>query len=413
MSVVILMFWGVCLAVGGVVWVASLVWRPRPGTWLWVRWCAARWARDCHRLGLHLIERHPAATRSRTPRLHTPAAVFDRTVHGLQAEVRTVPGVDLERVQAQAGHLANVWGCCRVDVRQSAPGRLTVTGLVRDPLSRPLEVIPSGLPLEGWRLRVGVDEDGQEVTLDLANLSGITVAGVPGAGKTSLMRWWLCQLFPHPAVKIAVLDGKVADPVDGDYGPMLDRCAAAAGDGLDDANRVLSWLYETMRARSGWLRHHRGTSQFWDDGPSVDCPLIVTVVDESHTYVSGASRKDKEVCESNVWYLTKLAKEGRSRGLVTVFVTQKQTADAIPTAIRDVCQVGISFGVRTMDGAVAALGDDIRQYPEVAPTLLIGREWTGVAVMRLPGLPGFRRVRCPLVSDKDAVAALVREGVGG
>ena len=79
-----------------------------------------------------------------------------------------------------------------------------------------------------------------------------------------------------------------------------------------------------------------------------------------------------------------MAKEGRSRGFLTVFVTQKQTADAIPTAIRDVCQVGLSFGVRTMDGAVAALGDEIRQYPDVAPTNLIGREWTGVAVMRLP-----------------------------
>jgi S-DNA-T family DNA segregation ATPase FtsK/SpoIIIE len=100
--------------------------------------------------------------------------------------------------------------------------------------------------------------------------------------------------------------------------------------------------------------------------------------------------------------LTKLAKEGRSRGFLTVFVTQKQTADAIPTAIRDVCQLGLSFGVRTMDGAVAALGDDIRQFPDVAPTLLIGREWTGVAVMRLPDRAGYHRVRTPHVAEGDA-----------
>jgi S-DNA-T family DNA segregation ATPase FtsK/SpoIIIE len=128
----------------------------------------------------------------------------------------------------------------------------------------------------------------------------------------------------------------------------------------------------------------------------------VVIVDESHTYVTGASRKDRETCESNIWYLTKLAKEGRSRGFLTVFVTQKQTADAIPTAIRDVCQVGMSFGVRTMDGAVAALGDDIRQHPDVAPTLLIGREWTGVAVMRLPDRAGYHRVRTPHVTEADA-----------
>ena len=59
---------------------------------------------------------------------------------------------------------------------------------------------------------------------------GLTIiAGGPGTGKTSLQRWWLCQLAPHPAVQIAVLDGKVFDPADGDYGLLLSRCFAAAG----------------------------------------------------------------------------------------------------------------------------------------------------------------------------------------
>jgi S-DNA-T family DNA segregation ATPase FtsK/SpoIIIE len=256
--------------------------------------------------------------------------------------------------------------------------------------------------LADWELHVGIDDEANHVRLPLANLSGITVAGVPGTGKTSLQRWWLCQLAPHPDVQVAVLDGKVSDPTDGDYGPLLTRCFAAAGDDLADANQLLGELYQNMRARSAWLRSQRGTAQFWDVGPTVDCPLVLVVVDESHTYVTGAARKDRELCDSNVWHLTKLAKEGRSRGFLTVFITQKQTADAIPTAIRDVCQVGLSFGVRTMDGAVAALGDEIRQYPDIAPTNLIGREWTGVAVMRLPDRPGYHRVRTPHVTEADA-----------
>jgi S-DNA-T family DNA segregation ATPase FtsK/SpoIIIE len=244
------------------------------------------------------------------------------------------------------------------------------------------------------------------VYLPLANLSGITVAGVPGTGKTSAQRWWLCQLAPHPAVQIAVLDGKVSDPADGDYGQLAGRCFAMAGDDLSDANRLLERMWQVMRARSAWLRGHRASAQFCDAGPSDDCPLVVVVVDESHTFVTGASGKDRETCDANIWYLTKLAKEGRSRGFLIVFVTQKQTAHAIPTAIRDVCQVGISFGVRTMDGAVAALGDDIRQYPDTAPTQLIGREWTGVAVMRLPDRVGFHRVRTPHVSEADAARTI-------
>ena len=256
-----------------------------------------------------------------------------------------------------------------------------------------------------WELHVGIDDDANHVRLPLANLSGITVAGVPGTGKTSLQRWWLCQLAPHPDVQVAVLDGKVSDPVDGDYGPLLTRCFAAAGDDLADANQLLGELYQTMRARSAWLRSQRGTAQFWDVGPTVDCPLVL-VVSRREPYLRHRRPPARTASSAtrNIWHLSKLAKEGRSGGFLTVFITQKQTADAIPTAIRDVCQVGLSFGVRkAVDGAVTALGDEIRQYPDIAFTNLIGREWTGVAVRtRLPDRPGYHRVRTPHVTEADA-----------
>jgi S-DNA-T family DNA segregation ATPase FtsK/SpoIIIE len=374
----------------------------------WVTWVSSRWLWDAVNLGLVLVDdttRHRRewwSGRTLPPVVRIPPTRFETAPNGLRAWMRTLPGVGLDEVAKKADHLANAWGCLRVDVSQHSPGLLLLRGLVSDPLAQPWNITPDGRPLADWRLHVGIDEEANPICLPLANLSGITIAGVPGTGKTSLQRWWLCQLAPHPAVQLAVLDGKVSDPQDGDYGLLLPRCFADAGDDLEDANELLRDLWRAMRARSAWLRANRGTSQFWDIGPTSDCPLVVVVVDESHTFVTGASRKDRETCESNVWHLTKLAKEGRSRGFLTVFVTQKQTADAIPTAIRDVCQVGLCFGVRTMDGAVAALGDDIRQYPDVAPTLLIGREWTGVAVMRLPDRAGYHRVRTPHVSEGDA-----------
>jgi S-DNA-T family DNA segregation ATPase FtsK/SpoIIIE len=374
----------------------------------WVSWVSSRWLWEAANLGLVLVDdttRHRRewwTGRTLPPLKRVPPIRFETAPHGLRAWMTTLPGVGLDEVTKMAGHLANAWGCLRVDVVQHSPGLLLLRGFVSDPLARAWHVTPGGQPLVAWNLHVGIDEEANHIALPLANLSGITIAGVPGTGKTSLQRWWLCQLAPHPAVQIAVLDGKVSDAADGDYGLLLPRCFAAAGDDLAEANRMLGQLHQAMRARSAWLRVYRGISQFWDVGPSIDCPLVLVVCDESHTFVTGASRKDRELCDSNIWYLTKLAKEGRSRGFLTVFVTQKQTADAIPTAIRDVCQVGLSFGVRTMDGAVAALGDDIRQYPDVAPTNLIGREWTGVAVMRLPDRAGYHRVRTPHVTEGDA-----------
>jgi hypothetical protein len=53
-----------------------------------------------------------------------------------------------------------------------------------------------------------------------------------------------------------------------------------------------------------------------------------------------------------------------------MLLTQRATGDAIPTRIRDNCQVAISFATRTVDGAVAALGEEIRQHPDASPVLL-------------------------------------------
>ena len=88
-----------------------------------------------------------------------------------------------------------------------------------------------------------------------------------------------------------------------------------------------------------------------------------------------------------------------------MLLTQRATGDAIPTRIRDNCQVAISFATRTIDGAVAALGEEIRQHPEVSPVLLNDPAYVGVAVTSLPGRPGFHRVRTPQV-DHHHVAVI-------
>ena len=94
-----------------------------------------------------------------------------------------------------------------------------------------------------------------------------------------------------------------------------------------------------------------------------------------------------------------------------MLLTQRATGDAIPTRIRDNCQVAVSFATRTLDGAVAALGEEIRHHPDASPVLLNDPAYVGVAVTSLPGRPGFHRVRTPLV-DHHHVAAVIRATTG-
>lgn len=129
--------------------------------------------------------------------------------------------------------------------------------------------------------------------------------------------------------------------------------------------------------------------------------MVFVLLDECHTFFTGPkSGKDtRERCE---YWTEQLVKKGRSVGVITLLLTQKQTADSIPTSIRDVCEVCLSFACKTTDAAVAALGTGIREFPGVCPTTLQDRAYVGVCVASLPGVPGFLRMRVPYVNPDDA-----------
>ncbi|MFI5758766.1 hypothetical protein [Streptomyces sp. NPDC051569] len=97
-----------------------------------------------------------------------------------------------------------------------------------------------------------------------------------------------------------------------------------------------------------------------------------------------------------------LVKKGRSVGILVILISQKTTGDAIPTFIRDVCPIGLSFAQKTVEAAVAALGEDIRNWPDASPVTLQDPAYVGVAVMAMQGRPGYTRIRTPYVSDADA-----------
>src|SRR5215471_9830016 len=133
----------------------------------------------------------------------------------------------------------------------------------------------------------------------------------------------------------------------------------------------------------------------WHIGPYPSWPQVLLIVDEAHTFFC-ESRWEKsrmELVAENRRLVEDVVKKGRSVGICRCLATQKSTGDAIPTAIRDVCPVALSFAQRTDEAAVAALGADIRQYPDANPVSLQDPAYVGVASMVVQGRPGFVRVR--------------------
>jgi DNA segregation ATPase FtsK/SpoIIIE, S-DNA-T family len=343
-----------------------------------------------------------------------PVADFAVDGQGVTATVAAIPSASLADYQQVAGYLADTWGCVSVRATQEAPGVIRLRGLHRDPLLTAARIDLSGMAsasLTAWWL--GWAEDSQPVMIRLAEVSGLVVAGLAGFGKTMLVANLVGQLAPSPAVQFVLIDGKGGP----DYDRLVPRAWLSAKDDLDQVRDVLRQVHRLMVDRQGAIAQVLGVTDAWHVGPSPSWPLVVVVIDEAHTFFHERKGTSPEVKAHNalVAELSRLVEElirkGRNVTIQVTLLTQRATGDAIPTRIRDNCQVAISFATRTLDGAVAALGEEIRQHPDASPVLLNDPAYVGVAVTSLPGRPGFHRVRTPQV-DHHQVAAIIRATTG-
>jgi DNA segregation ATPase FtsK/SpoIIIE, S-DNA-T family len=343
-----------------------------------------------------------------------PPAEFVADDQGVTTTVAAIAGAGLTDYQKAAGYLANTWGCVSVRAEQQGPGLIRLRGLHRDPLLAPARVdLPGTAPasLESWWL--GWAEDSSPVQVRLAEVSGMVAAGLAGFGKTMLVAHLLGQLAPSPAVQFVLVDGKGGP----DYDRLTPRAWLAARDDLDQVRDVLRRVHRLMLDRQASIAPVLGVTDAWHLGPSPSWPLVVVIVDEAHSFFHERKGTSPEVKAHNavVAELSRLVEElirkGRNVAIQVMLLTQRATGDAIPTRIRDNCQVAISFATRTLDGAVAALGEEIRQHPDASPVLLNDPAYVGVAVISLPGRPGFHRVRTPQV-DHHQVAAIIRATAG-
>jgi hypothetical protein len=110
-----------------------------------------------------------------------PPAEFVADDQGVTATVAAIAGASLADYQKVAGYLADTWGCVAVRAEQQGPGLVRLRGLHRDPLLAPARIeLPGTAPagLASWWL--GWAEDSAPVSIRLAEVSGMVVAGLAG-----------------------------------------------------------------------------------------------------------------------------------------------------------------------------------------------------------------------------------------
>ena len=249
---------------------------------------------------------------------------------------------------------------------------------------------------------IGRDSYRESVFVRSSGVSGVVVAGLAGFGKTSLLNARISQLAVSGAVQFVFIDGKGGP----DYDDLFCRAWLSAKDDPEQVLMILKTVHALLTDRQGAIKTVLGVKNMWHLGPSAAWPLVLVVIDEAHTFFREIKSNTPEAKARNAVnaeiarLVEELVRKGRNVGVQVVLATQKSTGDAIPTFIRDNCQVAISFAQRTTEASIATLGSDISDFPHAHPRRLVDPAYIGVATMQAEGRPGFTLVRTPYASDE-------------
>ena len=253
--------------------------------------------------------------------------------------------VDLQHPQALVGPA----GVMVLSGRQAGETPQAIAAAPAAPMiAAPVDVIPERCDMSAWApgnepvLPVGLAAGGRLIEIPLAGRALITVAGLPGSGKSNLMRTWYAALMRQDA-RVVILDGKGGS----DYaqGALVED---------DDIDRALRDCLAEIDARLGRLRQAGAL-----DWQRAGMTPSVLLVDELAVILDG---------DSGAWRLKALrrvARLGRAPGCVVIGASQMTQAAQIPTELRNLADVSLAFRLSRPEDARAAGVPGAHRLPAV------------------------------------------------
>lgn len=314
---------------------------------------------------------------------------------GLQLRFTIPLGSDLKQFEKGLPALSQALGGVPVEITHDGVGLGKMVIRTVDPLAGDSS-LNSCVDAEDYaHVPVALSADG-DVSLTLKNNSGLIVGGVPGSGKTAgISSGLIGPLLGHEATQFVVVDGK-----GGSDWEWIESRAVRFASTTKDLEKVLDIFKEVVAEKDRRITTQKkefGNSNFWNLEPNPAHPLIIFVVDECQNFFDPKqlfTKEDKALGQQITAMAIDLVKTGRSAGILGIFMTQKPTADSLPTALRDNCGQTIAFRVKTSESAKAILGDvDLREVSPVEISKTPGR-----AVMEYQD--ELTEVQFPYVSEK-------------
>ena len=294
--------------------------------------------------------------------------------------VRLLPGMLPDDLRDAARRLAAGMGVAAIRVGELVREHVDVSLLLSDPLAA-TTVPPAPVASVLDPLTLGTGEDGQPVTLGLAEAAHVILAGSTGSGKSTAAYSLLGQLVQAPDVEVAGSD--VSGLVLGPWADRSDRLALGTGDPLRHV-AVVEGLAADMDKRVAGLPTGRDSVAI---GP--DLPLILAVVEEVPGLYRWLDACDPKLSKRFRAGLARLLGEGRKAAIRCLLITQRADAAVIGGYERGQASHALSFRLDSL-ASVAMLHPDATaelaaEHSTAAP---------GVGLLSSPGAP-LRRLRGP------------------
>lgn len=207
---------------------------------------------------------------------------------------------------------------------------------------------------------LGVDTSGKPVTMDIAQLPHLLIAGSTGSGKSVVLHTILMNLLcaRHPdELKLVIIDPKRLEF--NRYADIAHLLTPIVAD-MKMAPRILQWLVEHMEERYAQLAEAgvRTIEQYHSVYGAASLPYIVVLIDEFADLMMQGGKETE-------YSLIRLAQMARAAGIHIVLATQRPSADVITGLIkvnvpsRIACKVMSQIDSRTVldsQGAETLLG---------------------------------------------------------
>jgi len=355
-----------------------------------------------------------AATLERTFQefnLNVKVAEIDTGPVVTQFELALEPGLRVSKVTALADDLAIALRVSAVRIVSSIPGKNTVGVEVPNEkrvmvrLKELIETNPEVADKMRLPLYLGKDVSGHPMTVDLAKMPHLLIAGRTGTGKSVCLNTLISSLLMTRSpeqVKMLMIDPKMVELSPYTKIPHLMHPVITD---MKKAEAVLAWAVEEMEQRyellsKAGVRHLDGFNKLGHekvlekmgiaaDSPAADrvpekIPYIVIVADEMADMMM-TSGKDVE------GHIIRLAQKSRAVGIHLVLATQKPTVDVITGLIKSNLPARISF-------QVASRTDSRVVLDEMGAERLLGN---GDMLYLAPGTSSVSRAQGTFVSDDE------------